>query len=91
MLLKLGGGLIGPTPSRKPKITFDFLKVHNEFGKVTQFGTSKPPCSWRNSNPKEVQVQSTPHQLKLHPEAPTIRVNIRDVLFEYYRTVVPFC
>ena len=26
----------------------DFLKVYNELGKVTKFGTSRPLFSWRN-------------------------------------------
>ena len=46
-----------PTPSRSPQNSvknrnffFAFLKVHNELGKVTKFGTSKPLFSWRNSH-----------------------------------------
>ena len=49
MLLESGGGLNQPAPSRSPKNTvknqkffFDFLKVHNELGKVTKFWTSRP-------------------------------------------------
>ena len=47
MLLE-SGGLNQPTPSRspqntdKPNFIFDFLKVHNELGKVTKFWTSRP-------------------------------------------------
>ena len=44
-----GGGLNQPAPSRSPKNTvkkqkknFDFLKVHNELGKVMKFGPSIP-------------------------------------------------
>ena len=31
---------------------FDFLKVHNELRKVTKFGTSRSPFSWRNNRLK---------------------------------------
>ena len=44
ILLESGGGLNQPTPSRSPQNTvknppkiFEFLKVHNELGKVTKF------------------------------------------------------
>ena len=49
MLLGSGGGLNQPAPSRSPQNTvknpkffFDFLKVHNELGKVTNFGLPDP-------------------------------------------------
>ena len=35
------------------KFLFDFLKIHNELGKVTKFGTSRPLFSWRNSHLKK--------------------------------------
>ena len=57
ILLESGGGLNQPTPSRSPQNTvknppkiFEFLKVHNELGKVTKFWTSRPLSSWRNSH-----------------------------------------
>ena len=70
MLLESGGGLNQPTPSRSPQNTvknqknfFDFLKVHNELGKVTKFWTSRPLFSWRNSHLKKVRADSAlpPH------------------------------
>ena len=39
---------------------FDFLKVHNELGKVTNFGTSRPLFSWRNGQLKKVWADSAP-------------------------------
>ena len=51
LLVCRGGGLDHPTPSRwtlwKTKFFFDFQKAHNEIGKVTIFGTSRPLFSWR--------------------------------------------
>ena len=50
-------------PSRSP---FLFLKVHNELGKVTKFGTSKTLFSWRNGPLKIVWADSGirwPHDL----------------------------
>ena len=45
----------------KTKIFFwDFLKVHNELGKVTKFGTSRPLFSWRNGRLKKVRADSAP-------------------------------
>ena len=41
-------------------IIFDFLKVHNELGKVKKFWTSRPLFSWRNSHLKKVQADSAP-------------------------------
>ena len=65
-----GGGLNQPAPSRSPqntvknqKIFFDFLKVHNELGKVTKFWTSRPLFSWRNSHLKKVRADSAPRTL----------------------------
>ena len=65
MLLESGGGLNQPAPSRSPKNTvknqnffFAFLKVHNELGKVTKSGTSKPLFSWRNCHQKKVWADS---------------------------------
>ena len=63
-----GGGLNQPTPSRSPQNTvknqkkiFDFLKVHNELGKVTKFWTSRPLFSWRNSHLKKCgMIQPNP-------------------------------
>ena len=67
MLLKSGGGMNQPTPSTSPQNTVknqnfyvDFLKVHNELGKVTTFWTSRPLFSWRNSHLKKVQADSAP-------------------------------
>ena len=41
--LRGGGGLNQPASSDHPKkFLFDFLKIHNELGKVTKFGTSRP-------------------------------------------------
>ena len=45
------------------KIVFDFLKVHNELGKVTKFWTSRPLFSWRNSHLKKVRADSAPPAL----------------------------
>ena len=42
------------------KIFFAFLKVHNELGKVTKFGTSRPLFSWRNSHLKKGRADSAP-------------------------------
>ena len=42
---------------------FDFLKVHNELGKVTKFETSKHLFSWRNSHLEKVRAQSAPPPL----------------------------
>ena len=67
MCLNGGWGLIVPAPSRSPQNTvktkkffFAFLKVHNELGKVTKFGTSKPLFSWRNCHLKKVRADSAP-------------------------------
>ena len=38
----------------------DFLKVHNELGKVTKFGTSITLFSWRNEHLKIVWADSAP-------------------------------
>ena len=56
MLLEGGRFLIQPAFSRSLRITlknhfFDYLKFHNELGKVTK-GTSRPLLSWRNSRLK---------------------------------------
>ena len=59
MLLESGG----PAPSRSPQNTvkkIDFLKVHNELGKVTKFWASRPLFSWRNSHLKKVRADSAP-------------------------------
>ena len=48
----------------KPKKNFfDFLKVHNELGKVTKFWPSRPLFSWRNSHLKKVLADSGPPRL----------------------------
>ena len=63
ILLESGGG----APSRSPQNTvknqnifFAFLKVHNELGKVTNFGTSKPLFSWKNSHLKKCGLIQPP-------------------------------
>ena len=67
MLLECGGGWISPhlldhpkTLWKTKKILFDFLKVHNELGKVTKFWTSKPLFSRRNGRLKKVRADSAP-------------------------------
>ena len=61
------GGWISPhlldhlkTLWKTKKFFFDFLKVHNELGKVTKFWTSRPLFSWRNSHLKKVWADSPP-------------------------------
>ena len=39
------------------------MKVHNEFGKVTLFGSSLPFFSWRNGHLKKVHADSAPPAL----------------------------
>ena len=67
ILLESGGGWISPhlldhlkTLWKTKKFFFDFLKVHNELGKVTKFWTSRPLFSWRNSHLKKVRADSAP-------------------------------
>ena len=68
MLLESGvGGWISPhlldhlkTLWKTKKNFFDFLKVHNELGKVTKFWTSRPLFSWRNSHLKKGRADSAP-------------------------------
>ena len=62
-----GGGWISPhlldhpkTLWKTKKFFFDFLKVHNELGKVTKFGGSRTHFSWRNGRLKKVLADSTP-------------------------------
>ena len=54
--------LVNPKHCEKPiKIVFfHFLKVPNELGKVTKFGSSKPLFSWRNIYLKKVQADLVP-------------------------------
>ena len=42
------------------KIFFDILEAHNELGKFTKFGTSRPIFSWRNGWLKKVRADSAP-------------------------------
>ena len=70
MLLESGVGWISPhlldhpkTLWKTKKILFDFLKVHNELGKVTKFWTSKPLFSRRNGRLKKVRADSAPPAL----------------------------
>ena len=65
-----GGGWISPhlldhlkTLRKTKKKFFDFLKVHNELGKVTKFWTSRPLFSWRNSHLKKVQAPPCPNKV----------------------------
>ena len=68
MLLESGGGgWISPHLLDHPKTLwktkknlFDFLKVHNELGKVTKYWTSRPLFSWRNGRLKKVRADSAP-------------------------------
>jgi len=69
-LLESGGGLNQPAPFRstqntvknQKKFFFDFLKVHNESGKVMKFWTSRPLLSWRNSHLKKGRADSSPRR-----------------------------
>ena len=69
MLLEWGGGLKEHAPSSISSQNtvktyfFDFLKVHNELGKVTKFWTSRPLFSWRNSHLKKGWADSAPPAL----------------------------
>ena len=72
MLLESRGGLNQPAPSRSPqntvknpKIFFAFLKVHNEWGKVTKFGTFKPLFSWRNWRLKKSRLIQPPRPIRV--------------------------
>ena len=68
LLLESRGGWISPHHPDHPKTLQNpkfFPNVHNELGKVTKFGTSRPHFSWRNSHLEKVQAQSTPPPLGL--------------------------
>ena len=54
-----------PKPSQTK--TFYFPKVHNELGKVTEFGTSRPLFSKRNGRLKKVQSDSAPPRPRVNP------------------------
>ena len=60
LLESRGGGLNQPAPSRSPQnnFFFDFLKVHNELGKVKKFWTFRPIFAGRNL--KKVWAQCAP-------------------------------
>ena len=66
-MLESGGVWISPhlldhlkTQWKTKNFFFDFLKVHNESGKVMKFGTSRTLFSWRNGRLKIVQADSAP-------------------------------
>ena len=46
-------------------IIFDFLKVHNELGKVKKFWTSRPLFSWRNGLLKKVWAHCAPNKVNI--------------------------
>ena len=58
--------IVGGTLKVKNQFFFDFLKVHNELGKVTKFSNSRHLFSWRNSHLEKVQAQSNPLPLGLN-------------------------
>ena len=59
--MRAGGGAESHQNTVKnQKKNFAFLKVHNELGKVTKFGTSRPLFSWRNERLKKVRADSAP-------------------------------
>ena len=81
MLLECSGGLNQHTLSGSPKtlkIPPKILKVHNELGKFTEFGTSRHLFSWRNGRSRKVWADSAPPTL--------IGLNSKEeILFLYHR------